>query len=496
MTSTPEIPSQQPLTPEQKAQQGLAELNALLTAAETSEAAGQIDPNATSLIVEFAAVIQKRVVHSGGFTIQGTDEWIPGEATPHYSYEIEDGNGGTQSVTVDRSLGERLETYKAKHAHETADHKVDSPERKDAGKDSNTKAPSTRQMAAATHKRDAISDLVKLDATGRTHYESGIDPKTGKKLAGRFMTKHELDTIEAFADEIRGGIKNRYGGDYSEINDLVGVDSKGRRHVPKGSGKWSGKMLSKQNMAMIAAHQEQIRNGLAQEDTQSGSKDVGAEAQAAEGQLTTFDNEIAAIVRDSSDSEWGETTLVDTRDRAIAQRTQGKFAHARTALKNLYDKAGAKVSAGFANVMDKLTDEEKGRRRRGILAGVVGVGLVALAYGASRGFHLGEVSHTKGGGENQDVINALSGKGSKSGSNNSDIINALGGGQKGQHTHEATTHAVKLTHGDSIWAEERKLHPHANEAQIRAYTQRALDINHLNWEQARQLAEGEEVKLI
>lgn len=190
---------------------------------------------------------------------------------------------------------------------------------------------------------------------------------------------------------------------------------------------------------------------------------------------------------------WGEVTLTDVSDQAVAVHAKGRFARARAGLKNLYEKAGVKVSNGMNKAMEYLTDEQKGRRR-GIVAGVAGVGLVALAYGASRGFSFGEAAHPKNGGPNSDVLNALSGKSDKSGGANSEVVNALGGGQKAQPAHEAVQ-SVKLGHGQTIYGQERALHPQATEAQLHAYTQRALDMNHMNWEQARHLAEGEEVKL-
>ena len=61
-----------------------------------------------------------------------------------------------------------------------------------------------RRTRAASHLRDSIKDLVQLDSTGRAHYESGVDAK-GKKLAGRFMTKHELDILQDQQELIRGG---------------------------------------------------------------------------------------------------------------------------------------------------------------------------------------------------------------------------------------------------------------------------------------------------
>ncbi len=47
-----------------------------------------------------------------------------------------------------------------------------------------------------------------------------------------------------------------------EVKDLVNVDSKAKAHVPTGSGKASGNFLSDHELAMIAAHKDQIEDGL------------------------------------------------------------------------------------------------------------------------------------------------------------------------------------------------------------------------------------------
>ena len=80
--------------------------------------------------------------------------------------------------------------------------------------------PKPARGPGISHKRDAIADLVSLDATGRARYNSGVAVKRdadGNTIVGgktrslkkNFITKHELDTIEAFQDVIRGGLAQR-----------------------------------------------------------------------------------------------------------------------------------------------------------------------------------------------------------------------------------------------------------------------------------------------
>ncbi|HET8709428.1 MAG TPA: hypothetical protein VFL85_04065 [Candidatus Saccharimonadales bacterium] len=70
-----------------------------------------------------------------------------------------------------------------------------------------------KRTATISHKRDGIGDLVSLDCTGRARYVRAVERVPGnsdvedvRKINGRFMSKHELDMIETFQDQIRDGL--------------------------------------------------------------------------------------------------------------------------------------------------------------------------------------------------------------------------------------------------------------------------------------------------
>jgi hypothetical protein len=79
------------------------------------------------------------------------------------------------------------------------------------------------KVAGPSHKRDGIVDLLEggLDAHGRAHYAHGVEVQRDadgnvlfdtdgkpitRKIGGRFMTKQELDLIEAHQGKIRDGL--------------------------------------------------------------------------------------------------------------------------------------------------------------------------------------------------------------------------------------------------------------------------------------------------
>lgn len=182
----------------------------------------------------FASRVKVSELFSGGHTIPGTDEWIPGQVEKRYSCVVVDGSGAQKVISLEPVFAARVLAYKKPTKNEAgqpanttdADQSNSKSTKSKQAKPASGPAPKTATSGVST-KRDGIKDLVHLDARGRAHYDSGVrlagprafdedehlpDGHKDKrwhqreaigKLAGRFMTKFELDEIEKFQDEIR-----------------------------------------------------------------------------------------------------------------------------------------------------------------------------------------------------------------------------------------------------------------------------------------------------
>ncbi|HVS58431.1 MAG TPA: hypothetical protein VHD60_01680 [Candidatus Saccharimonadales bacterium] len=97
-----------PSTPETPQDPGLEQLRGLLDQAEAQMAEGGVDSNAAAFLSEMAQGIHVHEQHQAGFTIQGTNEYIPGEVTKTYTYTIADPEGKPVTKPIDASTAERL----------------------------------------------------------------------------------------------------------------------------------------------------------------------------------------------------------------------------------------------------------------------------------------------------------------------------------------------------------------------------------------------------
>jgi len=203
----------QPLTPEDELRNRIAELDTYLAQGEILDAAGESDPGLKeALVTMIDGKVENDPVFSGGFTIPGTDEWIPGEKQDRYTFTVTDAKTSEKtSVSIDSTLGQRMEAYVAAHRAEVR---------------------ASRQTSETEHQ------AIPLPAAPE-----------------RPLSKEKISKV-----------------DWSDIADLVNVDSLGRGHVshshksadsdPHKQGR-NGKIISNQNLALIEAHQDQIRDGLA-----------------------------------------------------------------------------------------------------------------------------------------------------------------------------------------------------------------------------------------
>lgn len=236
---------------------------------------GNVSDNHLEMIVIFAARIKVEQIASGGRIITGTDEWIPGTHTPSYKLDTTPENSTEEptyelmkSDTAEQLLRIAAENKAKVEANSTQTQAAKEPKKpaprkrttvkSTASTDAASKDPETPKVAAVSTKRDGIKDLVKLDARGRAHYESGVkivDKQAVAKLAGKFMSKHELELIEFHQNTIRDGLALRGTPDTAADNTVSPpVDPSFDRGI------WAGSADKE------ATFQDLIKSGLTPED--------------------------------------------------------------------------------------------------------------------------------------------------------------------------------------------------------------------------------------
>ena len=120
--------------------------------------------------------------------------------------------------------------------------------------------PAGPPLSQDIRKRNAdIGELVNIDAKGRGHEPSQVNV-SGEKSGGQLISEDNMDVIAANADDIRDNLPR------SDIGDLVNIDAKGRGHEPSqvnvSGEKSGGQLISEGNMDVIAANDDFIRDNL------------------------------------------------------------------------------------------------------------------------------------------------------------------------------------------------------------------------------------------
>jgi len=205
----------------------------LLELASTQGANGQEDPNLTSYILEMAAAVDVQENKTAGFKSPRTGESIPPTVTKEYMYLTTDERGAMVSLPLSREVAERLLAFSSARTQSESD-QPEAEVVRPANPGSKTDAESKQTARGTTEditppnvppsgtanggkghpkrstKRDDIADLVTLDTSGRARYESGskiVDKKAVAKLAGKIMSKHELELITEHQAKIRQGVE-------------------------------------------------------------------------------------------------------------------------------------------------------------------------------------------------------------------------------------------------------------------------------------------------
>lgn len=384
------------------------------------------------------------------------------------------------------------------------------PARKPAHKKSFHKKAELVSVVSPTSTED-LSDIgIRVDARGMGH-------RTGKK-GNRFISKDQLAQIRDRADDIRADQQGtreeweaREAARQTELDSQVDAEAKrlafkrsyGSRALERVEG--LKKSLDDEAAANLAgegndmayrteasADQElsipegfdaaiwDILDGEERQRAVEAWADMSDEQRAAAfaGKPEhNFDARTADMDQATRDAYFANANAAqpvqDLTPKSLRDRVKGIFGWAKQKATEAYVTVGNKIVNPQGNT--EVTEEQLKRRR---IIAAVGIGAVATAsaYALWHGFH-----HGGGSGNHHDVANHT-GKGGHSGH--------TGAGKVAPKFDK-----VKLHHGDSIWKLEEARHPHMNEQHIRDLVQHDLQLNHLNWEEARHLADGQEVKL-
>lgn len=239
-----------------------------------------------------------------------------------------------------------------------------------------TEAPTNEQSTASDEAiHDDLSDIVKFSKDGRARRENG-----------KFISKSQLEQIEAHADQIREGM-----GKHERAIGLVELDSRGLAH------RENGQIMSKEEIAELNAQGRKA--WLKQQVTKDAPDEVLPTADELAKSREEFER-INKTIREKNAAKANE----NESQRTFTQRIKAAPSAAKLAL------YGAVPQAGMAlqKLREKLAahdEQDKTKRNRLIKIGgfvVGGLMLGGIAYLASRGHDTSGVDHLAGGDANPD----------------------------------------------------------------------------------------------
>lgn len=255
--------------------------------------------------------------------------------------------------------------------------------------------------------------------------------------------------------------------DAEKVADLIKVDGQGKTR------REDGKFLSKSEVEQIAAHEDLIREGMKDRGTPEASKETDpSEAAVIERPDSIPQEEWDALTNDEkalmAEIAAGRTEPKAENDAEVTPVAPVKGLRNRARLAMV--KAWTKLSELNEKAKAYLTDEEKGSTRRKVAAGVIGtVAVAGIGYATYKGM--------------------------TSGPKQSHGVEAVAGGHGHGVSEAVKQHMAHLHKGDTVWGIAAKnLGGNASNHDVYVETKRILALNHINWEQARHLAVGTEIK--
>lgn len=440
--------------PEIQAEASRAELiEQALALSEIAGPAGEQDEYVKSVLLANAEKVKTEYTYSGGFTIPGTDEWIPGKKTPSYTLEITDEGGKVTSERLPSSIAERLLNYKAAHAEvkpaEPTQEKTDTPVKPSLPKQA-------KLLSKPKVKKSEAAEVVPVKTThpAKQHRRAMRPQGPATPINSEVQNGTKQKGVAQVSREVKAAA------------DLVGLNARNRGRGTR------GRFLSTHELELIAEHQDLIRSGIGKNVAKSPEPTAVEPLITSARPISTAQSiKVTSLVNNTEvAAEPVATTeqmppIEEATPEAMRARREGFMARTARLLREMPAKT-ANSLIGFYN------DEERGRRRTKITAVV---GLVAVAGYAAlelKGY-LPSRQHA-GGNASQDALGTFN--------------------TPPKASPEAVKHVETLLKGHTIWGDVDKLaaaHNHTlSGPQTKGFVDQILQHNHITYEQARHLPTG------
>ncbi|CAN5343301.1 hypothetical protein BH09PAT4_BH09PAT4_08770 [soil metagenome] len=332
-----------------------------------------------------------------------------------------------------------------------------------------------------------LADLVTVGKSGRAHV-SGSQNTEGHSRNGQFLSQYETEQIEAHEEQIRKGLSQ-----LAAERGLGQVDENGRAH------RENGQIMSNKELAALLGNNKYVHPETSAADEASDDAEL-------DNIVAALDGEEPVVVEQSANQPepaGGDPDAAPAENAPVAEAEEPVRLTLKQRIVRRLKLAGTQLyllPLSPRNALQKagnyLNDEEKGRRR-GIVAGVVGVAAVggavmAYKYGGDLFHHSADVQPKGAGAPNKDLADLLTGRGGGAGKHDQSVVDALQGGHPGGH--EAIESQLTLERGGTIWdslSQQGAEHGHhLSEVQLHDLTSQTLKANGLTWEEARQLPVG------
>ena len=289
----------------------------------------------------------------------------------------------------------------------------------------------------------------------------------GHRPDGKFLSDYEMTAIAAHQDQIREGLpalaKDR-------ASDLVDIDGNNRAH------RSNGQFLSNNELVQIDAHRDQIREGIAARKLDSDESTPASEEDKSDAELARELAEERRLLKEALEASKARTSK-DPELAAIEEPVEDASAQGlRSRVKRIFDSVSKRLGIIQANIYNTVQQksqeqaEEGWTTRRKLMGYAIGAtvaaGAVVLAYKGLSGHHGAE----------------------------SAVPTPTGTGGSGAG-HEAAKHVVSLHQGQNPWTvseHQLKLHGIHNptDAQIQAYDEKLLKLNDITPAGAHELPVG------